>query len=99
MSYQRIATIPVAPNEARDWSFAIESAAAYATDTWMDNGVIGLDWAIFNRGAAPLTITLNGTFTITVPAGASRNMDNIKFTLFSVAAADVYTLILAGVRR
>ena len=96
MSFHKIRPIPVLPNEVRDFYTIDEGAAAYLRDFWFSDGVVGLDWTCFNDGAAPLTITLDGTFPVTIPAGGFLGMNNIKFAVLAVTAIQ-HRLIVAGV--
>lgn len=96
MSFHKIKAIKVLPNEVRDYYTFDEGAGAYVRDLWYADGVVGLDWHIFNDGAAALTVTLDGTLAITVPAAADLGMNNIKFAVIAVTAIQ-HRLIIAGV--
>jgi len=96
MSFHKVKPIRIQPNEVRDFYTIDEGAAAFQRDLWYADGVVGLDWACFNDGLAALTVTLDGTFAITIPAGANLGMNNIKFAIIQVTAVQ-HRLILAGV--
>jgi len=98
LSYHKIRPIPILPNEVRDFYTIDEGAAAFNLDLWYTHGVVGLDWHVFNDGAAALTVTLDGTITVTIPAGAALGMDNIKFAILAVTAIQ-HRVIVAGVRK
>lgn len=98
MSFHKIVGIPVVPNEVRDFYDIDEGAAAYTLDLWYSLGVVGLDWHVFNDGAGPLTVTLDGAVTVMVPANANLGMDNIRFGIIAVTAVQ-HRLIVAGVRK
>ena len=96
MSFHDIKPIPIVPNEVRDFYDIDEGATVYQRDLWNRDGVVGLDWHVFNDGAAPLTVTLDGTFTITVPAGGDLGWDNVKFAIINISAIQ-HRLVVAGV--
>ena len=93
-----VKAIKIVPNEVRDFYDIDESALAYTRDLWTKDGVVGLDWHVFNDGAAPLTVTLDGGITVTIPAGGDLGMDNIKFAIITVTAIQ-HRLIVAGVQK
>lgn len=97
MSYTQIKNLAIVPNKPRDFHFEHEAAVAFAIDLLQEHQVCGLDWAIFNLGAASITIAVDGGTPITVPAGANRGFDNIKYATLKVTAAVSYSLIIAGV--
>lgn len=90
--------IPIQPNEVRDFYDIHEGAAAYTRDLWSRDGVVGLDWHVFNDGAAPLTVTLDGGITVTIPAGGNLGWDNVKYAIITVTAIQ-HRLIIAGVQK
>lgn len=98
MSFHKIRPIPIKPNEVRDFYVIDEGAAAFNLDLWYTQGVVGLDWHVFNDGGAALTVTLDGTHTVTVPANADLGMDNVKFGIIAVTAIQ-HRLIIAGVKK
>lgn len=90
--------IKIDPNEVRDFYDIDEGAAAYTRDLWTRDGVVGLDWHVFNDGAAALTVTLDGAITVTIPAGSNLGMDNVKFAIITVTAVQ-HRLIVTGVQK
>lgn len=90
--------IQVEPNEVRDFYDIDEGPAAYTRDLWTRDGVVGLDWHVFNDGAATLTVTLDGGVTVTIPAGGNLGMDNVKFAIITVTAIQ-HRLIITGVYK
>jgi len=96
MSYHKIRDIKIEPNVVRDFYLIHEAAAAFAVDLVNRYKVAGLDWHVWNRGAAAITVTLDGTGAITIPGGADRGFDNIKYAMIAVTAAVNYTLAIAG---
>ena len=96
MSFHKVRPIPVLPNEVRDYYFIDEGAAAFTRDLWYSDGVVGLDWHVFNDGVAALTVTLDGAVAVTIPAGGDLGMDNVKFGIITVTAVQ-HRLIVAGV--
>jgi len=93
-----IKSVKIQPNEVRDFYDIDESALAYTRDLWSRDRVVGLDWHVFNDGAAALTVTLDGGITVTIPAGANLGMDNVKFAIITVTAIQ-HRLIIAGVQQ
>jgi len=98
MSFHEIKPIKIEPNEVRDFYTIDEGAAAFTRDLWNRDGVVGLDWHIFNDGAAALTVTLDGTVTVTVPAGGNLGMDNVKFAIIAATAIQ-HRLVITGVQK
>jgi len=98
MSFHEIQEIEIPPNQVRDFYDIDEGAAAYTRDLWNRDGVVGLDWHVFNDGAAPLTITLDAGIAVTIPAGGDLGMDNVKFGIITVTAIQ-HRLIVAGVQK
>ena len=95
MSFHAVKAIAILPNEVRDFYLIDEGAAAYQRDLWNRDGVVGLDWHVFNDGAAALTITLDG-LEITVPAAGDLGMDNVKYAIIQVTAIQ-HRLIMTGI--
>lgn len=59
--------------------------------------VVGLDIAIMNRGAAALTMQIDGKTIITVNAGSAFNLTNTVFTSIAIVSAVQFELVVAGV--
>lgn len=98
MSYHKIRPIPILPNEVRDFYTIDEGAAAFNLDLWYSQGVVGLDWHVFNDGLAALTVTLDGTIAVTVPPNADLGMNNVKFAIIAITAIQ-HRLVIAGVKK
>lgn len=93
-----VKAIKIQPNEVRDFYDIDEGATAYTRDLWSRDRVVGLDWHVFNDGAAPLTVTLDGGIAVTIPAGGNLGMDNVKYAIITVTAIQ-HRLIIAGVHQ
>jgi len=99
LSFHDIKDVPILPNEVRDYYDIDEGAVAYNLDLWTTLGVVGLDWHVFNDDPAlPLTVTLDGAVTVTVPFGGDLGMDNVKFAIINVTAIQ-HRLIVTGIRK
>ena len=72
--------------------------ANYSFDIQNQGQALGLDVFIRNRGAAAITIALNGTGAITVDPGDVYRVNNFKFWLVEVVAAVNYDLQIFGIR-
>lgn len=79
----------------RDFYLIDEGAGAYQRDLWNRDGVVGLDWHVFNDGAAPLTITLDG-MAVTVPVNGDLGMDNVKYAIIQCTAIQ-HRLVMTGI--
>lgn len=97
VSVHIINKIPILPDEVRDWKFIDEGAAAFNMDTWNSNRVVGLDWHVWNDGAGPLNVTIDG-LVISVPINQDIGMNNTKFAIFQVSAVQ-HRLVLAGIKK
>lgn len=73
-------------------------AAGYVFDIQNTGNALGLDLFIRNRGAAALTVSLNGAPAVTVDAGDVYVVNNFKYWLVEVVSAVLYDLQLFGVR-
>lgn len=92
-------TYKVPPNVVRDWHKTIEGTTNTTEPVFESYGAIGLDWHLWNTGTAPVTIEIDASNTITVPAGGDRGFDNVLYAQIKVTATDDYTLALAGVLK
>lgn len=72
--------------------------AGFDFDVPSTGNALGLDLFIHNRGAAALTIGINGQAPITVNAGAVYTLSGFKFWLIEVVSAVLYDLQIMGVR-
>jgi len=97
MSVNAARKFRIVPNQVRDFHLEHEGSADYTVTLVRTHGVVGLDFRVFNRGAADITYQLDGGSTITVPSHGSRGYDNTKFTLLRVTAAVAFSVMIAGV--
>ena len=72
--------------------------AGYLFDIQNTGNALGLDLFIRNRGAAALTVSLNGALAVTVDPGDVYVVNNFKFWLVEIVSAVLYDLQLFGVR-
>ena len=97
LSYQEIQKIPVAPYVPRDFFQSLPSSTSQKIDLLQEYLVMGLDIFIHNKGAASLTVIIDGQPAITIEAGDSFTWDNIKYAFVSVTSAVAYDMVLAGI--
>ena len=73
-------------------------AANYIFDVSSEGNALGLDIYIRNRGAAALTVSLNGTGVITVDPGDVYVVNDYKFWLVTIVSAVLYDLQIFGIK-
>ena len=73
-------------------------AANYAFDIQNTGNALGLDLYIRNRGAAALTVSINGAPAITVDPGDVYIVNNFKYWLIQIVSAVLYDLQLFGIQ-
>lgn len=73
-------------------------AANYIFDVPSQGSALGLDIFIRNRGAAALTVSLNGTGAITVDPGDVYVVNDYKFWLVAIVSAVLYDLQIFGIK-
>ena len=73
-------------------------AVNYLYDVSSTGQALGLDLFLRNRGAAALTIALDGQGGITVDPGDVYLVNNSKFWLVNVQSAVLYDLQIFGIR-
>lgn len=73
-------------------------AANYTFDIQNTGNALGLDVYIRNRGAAALTVSLNGAPAITVDPGDIYIVNDFKFWLIHIISAVLYDLQIFGIR-
>ena len=71
------------------------SSAVFKFDALSLN-CIALDYEVYNRGAADVTIAIDSMDAITCPAGGTRGMNNIRFSLISISSG-TFDVCIAGV--
>lgn len=72
--------------------------ADYDFDIQNSGSSLGLDLYIRNRGAAALTVAMNGMGAITVDPGDVYIVNNFKFWLINIVSAVLYDLQLFGIK-
>ena len=99
MSSNVLDGVIVPGDTVRDFLHTIPAGAAnFDFDIQNTGNALGLDVFIRNRGAAALTVNLNGTGAITVDPGDVYLVNNTKFWLIEVVSAVLYDLQLFGIR-
>jgi hypothetical protein len=99
MSSNYLDSIIVPRDMVRDFLYTSPPGAlGERHDVPVEFNVLGLDVFIHNRGAAALTISLNGQTPITVDAGDTYTVNGQKFWLVAVVSGVIYDLQIAGVR-
>ena len=73
-------------------------AANYIYDVQNSGASLGLDLFIRNRGAAALTVALNGMGAVTVDPGDVYIVTNTKFWLVNVQSAVLFDLQIFEIR-
>ena len=73
-------------------------AVNYVFDIQNTGNALGLDLFIRNRGAAALTVSVNGAPAVTVDPGDVYVVNNFKFWLIAIVSAVLYDLQIFGVR-
>jgi len=73
-------------------------AVGYIFDVSSEGNALGLDIYIRNRGAAALTVSLNGTAPITVDPGDIYVVNDYKFWLVEIVSAVLYDLQIFGIK-
>ena len=95
-SYEAVLIQKIPPGLARDWFNSYAETGNLTVNVFEEFRVIGLDFLIHNRGAASITVVIDGKTAKTVLAGDSYGMNNVRFAEVAVTAAVAYDLVLAG---
>lgn len=99
MSGNPLDAVDIPENMIRDFTFTDAGAVAgQVLDTPNIFNCMGLDLFIRNRGAAALTIAIQGQGGITVDPGDVYTLNNVKFWIVTVVSAVLYDLQIFGVR-
>ena len=99
MSSNVLDGVDVPENMVRDFlNTQAGVAAGYIFDVQNTGNALGLDLYIRNRGAAALTVALNGGGAITVDPGDVYIVNNFKFWLIEIVSAVLYDLQIFGIR-
>ena len=97
MSGNALDDVVVPDNIVRDIFHTAPAAVNASFDTG-NMGFLGLDLFIRNRGAAALTIAINGQAAITVDPGDVYTFNDTKFWLVVIASAVQYDFQVFGIK-
>ena len=95
-SYKAVLIQEIPPGLARDWFNTYAETASKTVNVYEEFRVIGLDFLIHNRGAASITVSVDGKTAKTVLAGDYFGMNNTRFAEVAVTAAVDFDMVLAG---
>ena len=95
-SYEAVLIQEIPPGLARDWFNTYAETGNLTVNVFEEFRVIGLDFLIHNRGAASLTVVIDGKTAKTVLAGDCFGMNNTRFAEVAVTSAVAYDMVLAG---
>ena len=95
-SYEAVLIQKIPPGLARDWFNTYAETASLTVNVFEEFRVIGLDFLIHNRGAASITVVIDGKTAKTVLAGDCFGMNNTRFAEIAVTSAVAYDMVLAG---
>ena len=99
MSANILDMVMVPENMVRDFMLVEAGIAVnFLFDVQNTGNAMGLDLFIRNRGAAALTVSLNGAPAITVDPGDVYIVNHFKFWLVNIQSAVLYDLQVFGVR-
>ncbi len=99
MSSNPLDSVIVPTDAVRDMQIAEAGIAVnYAIDLANTANCLGLDLFIRNRGAAGITVSLNGGAAITVDAGDVYIVNHFKMWLVQIVSAVLYDLQIFGIR-
>lgn len=73
-------------------------AVDYDFDAPSSGNAMGLDIFVRNRGAAALTVSMDGQGAITVDPGDVYTVNNSKFYLVNIVSAVIYDLQIFGIK-
>lgn len=92
LGLQKLADIP------RDLYIAqLVAAAVFNHDVWQEDNALGLDFEVYNSGAAAVTVTIDQDKVFTVPAGAVRGFNNVLYSNVDITTG-TFEVQIAGVR-
>jgi len=99
LSSNYIDGIIIPENMVRDFAYTNTGMTGEVHDVPQCFNIVGLDLYIRNRGAAAITIAINGQTPVTVDAGDVYTLNDVKFWLVSVVSAGIlYDFQVFGVR-
>ena len=83
----------------RDFLFTHDgTAVTLIFDVGQSFSIVGLDLFIRNRGAAAVTVAVNGQAAVTVDPGDVYTLNGVKFWLVTITSAVIYDCQIFGVR-
>lgn len=97
MSTRVLDDVLIPENMVRDWFYSNPSDTDQTLNVVNDQAV-GLDLFIRNRGAATITLAVEGQGNITIDPGDPFTWNNQKFGLIAISATDDYDFLLTGVK-
>lgn len=92
-----IANAVIPENMIRDYKNTISQAVNYIFDIVTSGRAVGLDLYIRNRGAAALTIAVDGQAAITVDPGDVYIFNNTKFWMVNIQSAVLFDFQIFGI--
>jgi len=99
MSSNYLSNVVLPENIVRDFVYTSPPGAlGEVHDVPVCFAILGLDLFIRNRGAAALTIAINGQPPITVDPGDVYTFNNTMFWLVAVVSGVIYDFQIFGVR-
>lgn len=99
MSSSLIESLVLPEDIIRDFLFTHDGTAVpLLFDVGQSFSIVGLDLFIRNRGAANITVAVNGQAAITVDPGDVYTLNGVKFWLVTIASAVIYDCQIFGVR-
>ena len=99
MSANPLEAVIVPDNMVRDFKTTEAGIAVdYLFDVPNSGNAMGLDIFVRNRGAAALTVSMDGQGAITVDPGDVYEVNNSKFYLIHVISAVLYDLQIFGIK-
>lgn len=97
MSHEYVSGLVIPDNIIRDFMDSVSAAANITRDIFYEGRAVGLDFFIRNRGAAALTVSIDGQTAITVDAGDVYRLNGVKFTRINIASAVTFDCQYFGV--
>ena len=97
MSGDPLAPVIVPENMVRDFFMSATLNANQAYDIANTFGSLGLDFFIRNRGAAAVTVSINGNPAITIDPGDVFRFNHTKFWLIDITTAVTIDIAIFGV--
>ena len=92
-----IESLVLRPGQIRDWKRS-QPAAANVTIKAINEEAVALDLFIRNRGAAVITVAIDGQPVITIDAGDVFTVTDTIMDTIAIVAAVQYDLLLTGIK-